>query len=62
MRSTRIIATIAEAAHMMTVKTNTPAASSGVITIGKALFAVARTTIAPITPAIANPKMALSSA
>ena len=42
MRTTRTIAPMAEATHMITVSANRPAISHGVITIGKALLAVGK--------------------
>jgi hypothetical protein len=40
MRTTRMIAVIAEATHITIVNTDSPAISQGVMTIGNALFAV----------------------
>src|SRR5262249_23511169 len=62
MRTTRTIAPMAEATHMITVSANRPAISQGVITIGSALFAVISTTAKPIAAAMMNPITALSSA
>src|SRR5262249_29272284 len=62
MRTTRMIAAIAETMHMTTVSANRPITSSRVITIGSALRAVRWTTTAPIAAAMQNPITALSSA
>ena len=56
------IAAIAEITHMATVSANSTTVSPGVMTIGKALSAVAWTTIRPMLAARQNPTTALISA
>src|SRR6187399_1069868 len=62
MRVTWTIAAIEDPMHMTRVKTNSPAISSGVMTIGNAVPAVSRTTATPASAAREKPMMALSTA
>ncbi len=62
MPTTRMMAAIAAATHITTVRRNNPIDTAGVITIGNALAAVKRTTASPISAARLNPMTALISA
>src|SRR5215471_15571703 len=61
-RTTRMIAVIAEPTHITIVSAKSPPTKAGVITMGSALLAVTCTTTYPIAVASAKPITAFSSA
>ena len=62
MRTTCMIAEIAEAMHIAIVSRNKLAINIGVITTGSAVSAVALTISKPVAAAMTNPMTALNSA